>query len=77
MEHREERLPDVKSPAAEQIPGQPDSAWEMVNKYGTYEIQPTADTENEYPSIAQGLAKSEREALMRKRKAWKDTPPTE
>lgn len=34
--------------------GLPDTAFEMVNNYGTYEIQATADTENQYPCIAQG-----------------------
>jgi len=37
------------------VDDQPESADEMVNKYGTYNIQPTADTENEFPAIAQGL----------------------
>ncbi len=32
----------------------PDTAFDMVNRYGTYEIQSTADTENQYPAIAQG-----------------------
>lgn len=32
----------------------PETAEEMVNVYGTYEIQPTANTENQYPAIAQG-----------------------
>ncbi len=32
----------------------PDSI-DMVNRYGTYEIQYTADTENQYPAIAQGF----------------------
>lgn len=41
----------------------PERAWEMVNKYGTYEIQSTADTENEYPAIAQGLAKKDRDIV--------------
>lgn len=31
------------------------SETELLNKYGTYEIQPTADTENQYPAIAQGF----------------------
>lgn len=30
-----------------------ETAFDMVNKYGTYNIQPTADTDNEYPAIAQ------------------------
>lgn len=36
------------------IMGEPETAFDMVNKYGTYEIQPTADTDNEFPAIAQG-----------------------
>lgn len=32
-------------------------AYDMVNAYGTYEIQPTADTDNQYPAIAQGFNK--------------------
>lgn len=32
----------------------PDTAFDMVNRYGTYEIQATADTRNQYPCIAQG-----------------------
>ena len=39
------------------IADQPRNVSELINKYGTYEIQPTADTSNEYPAIAQGLAK--------------------
>ena len=33
----------------------PDTAEEMINTYGTYEIQATADTENMFPAISQGL----------------------
>lgn len=39
----------------------PVSVYEMVNKYGTYNIQPTADTGKDYPKIAQGLPKKEKE----------------
>lgn len=39
------------------IMGEPETAFDMVNKYGTYEIQPTADTDNEFPAIAQGNPK--------------------
>ena len=35
----------------------PNSAFDMVNRYGTYEIQATADTHNQYPAIAQGFNK--------------------
>lgn len=37
--------------------GLPETAFEMVNRYGTYEIQATADTDNQYPAIAQGYNK--------------------
>ena len=34
---------------------QPTTCEEMVNKYGTYEIQPTSDSGNVFPAIAAGL----------------------
>lgn len=34
--------------------GLPDTSFRMINNYGTYEVQATADTENQYPAIAQG-----------------------
>lgn len=43
--------------AATPIVSQPLDCFEMVNKYGTYEIQPTADSDNKYPEIAQGCPK--------------------
>lgn len=36
------------------ILSQPESVSELNLKYGTYEIQPTADSDNFYPTIAQG-----------------------
>ena len=36
------------------IMDQPESVFDLINKYGTYQVQPTADTENEFPHIAQG-----------------------
>lgn len=41
------------------IPGNPDTAPEMTGKYGTYNIQPTSDTENSFPKIEQGLPRHE------------------
>ena len=32
----------------------PETSEEMINTYGTYEIQATANTENDFPAIAQG-----------------------
>ena len=40
------------------VDGQPYTAYDMATKYGTYEIQPTAASDNEYPQIAQGMPKN-------------------
>lgn len=48
-------------PSVKAIYDDPVTSFEMVNKYGTYEIQPTADTTKDYPKIAQGLPKKEKE----------------
>ena len=52
-ERRHDHFPDA--PFADPIFGQPESCADLVNKYGTYNIQPTADTENLFPLIAPGL----------------------
>ncbi len=43
------------TPSSNDYSKAPDSSFDLVNKYGTYEIQPTADTDNPFPHIAQGL----------------------
>ena len=40
------------------IAGQPETSFELLNKYGTYNIQPTADSDNDFPKISQGLPKN-------------------
>lgn len=47
----------VSELSAVPILGQPETAYDMINKYGTYEIQPTSDSGNEFPTISQGLPK--------------------
>ena len=47
------------------VMGQPENASEMVNKYGTYNIQPTSDSGNEYPAIAQGLSEKSKKERRR------------
>lgn len=39
------------------VTGMPETAFDMVNRYGTYNIQATADTENMYPTVAHGFNK--------------------
>lgn len=46
--------------STESFDGQPCDAFDMVNTYGTYDIQATADTDNTFPTIAQGTPKSTR-----------------
>ena len=41
------------------VVSQPQTSFELVNKYGTYEIQPTCDSDNDFPKIAQGLPKKQ------------------
>lgn len=43
-----------------------DSVRNLINRYGTYNIQPTADTEDKFPLIAPGLPKAWREMRLDK-----------
>ena len=47
--------PFPDAPFADPVFGQPESCADLVNKYGTYNIQPTADTENVFPLISHAL----------------------
>ena len=48
-------FPYDATPDVHHFPGVPRSSFDLVNMYGTYNIQPTADTENVFPLIAPGL----------------------
>ena len=50
---------DPLTPSANSVQGQPQKAFELINKYGTYNIQPTNDSDNSFPKIAQGLSEKE------------------
>jgi len=45
----------------------PESAENIVNRYGTHNIQPTADTDNTFPLIAPGLPRRYRNIKLGKR----------
>lgn len=47
----------VPTPSVEAEQGNPETAFETVNRYGTYNVQATADTENPFPTVAQGRVK--------------------
>lgn len=50
-----EGFPYDATPDVHHFPGVPRSSFDLVNMYGTYNIQPTSDTENTFPLIAPGL----------------------
>ena len=55
-------------PPTERCPGMPDGPSDVINKYGTYEVQRTAGQENQYPQIAPGLSREETEAAARRKR---------
>ncbi len=55
---------DTLEVAANPVIGQPLDCMEMINKYGTYEIQPTCDSDNDFPKIAQGLPSTEKRKIV-------------
>ena len=67
MEKRKKKdYPFPKEPFTDPYFGQPESCAEIVNKYGTYNIQPTVDTENLFPLIAHALPEQWREMALGK-----------
>ena len=40
-----------KEMAVNPVLGEPVDVWDQVNKYGTYEVQDTTDTDNVFPTI--------------------------
>ena len=53
-------IPYDETPRINPYFGQPEDCFDLINCYGTYNIQRTAESENEYPAIAQGLPKEQR-----------------
>ena len=54
------------------VPGYPDGADALINKYGTYEVQDTVDTDNVFPTI--GYEGSEQAYLDGADKVAKEKP---
>lgn len=54
------------TPSANPVMGQAWDSIEQVNKYGTYNIQPTNDSDNIYPEIAQGLPRTHRKPRIKR-----------
>ncbi len=64
-------MQEHKSLPPERKPGWPDGVDDVINKYGTYEVQATNGTENRYPQIAQGLSRKEAKRMERAAEKWK------
>ena len=48
-------FPRDATPAVHSFSSPPENVRELINMYGTYNIQPTANTDNVFPLIAPGL----------------------
>ena len=59
-------MPYCENPSLESFSAVPQSCFDLVNMYGTYEIQRTADTDNVFPRIAHGEAKQDDHAVISK-----------
>lgn len=66
MKKGSQGLPRDSTPDVHQFRGIPESCFDLVNQYGTYEIQPTTNTENVFPLIGQGLPEQWKELKIDK-----------
>ena len=55
----------------ERKPGWPEGDDDVINKYGTYEVQRTNGVENPYPMIAQGLSPEEAARQLAAAERWR------
>lgn len=52
MNEKKRPLPSPEEEmAVNPVLGEPVDVWDQVNKYGTYEVQDTTDTDNVFPTI--------------------------
>ena len=66
-----------KSLSPDRGPGWPQGDDDVINKYGTYEVQRTNGMENPYPMIAQGLPEQEAQIQRDAAERWKKSGPKE
>lgn len=55
--------------------GWPDGDDDVINKYGTYEVQRTNGMENPYPMIAQGISPREAAEQIAAEQRWRKKKP--
>ena len=52
MSNKKRPLPSPEAEmAVNPVLGEPVDVWDQVNKYGTYQVQDTTDTDNVFPTI--------------------------
>ena len=59
-------FPHDATPDVHAFTSPPESVRDIVNMYGTYNIQPSADTDNLFPLIAPGLPRQWRKMKLDK-----------
>ena len=72
MKQDKRPFPPEEEVSSRPVLGEPVDVWEQINKYGTYEVQDTTDTENVFPTI--GYEGSEQAYLDGARKVVKKNP---
>lgn len=63
---RKKKIPHDATPDIHNFRGVPESCFDVVNQYGTYNIQPTTNTENVFPLIGPGLPNAWKDMAMGK-----------
>ena len=66
MPKKSSGFPYDATPDVYQFRGVPESCFDLVNMYGTYNIQPTNDTEHLFPLIGPGLPRGWRDMHLGK-----------
>ena len=65
-------MKDRHAPPPKRGPGWPNAEDDVINTYGTYEVQATADADNRYPMIAQGISPEEAKTQLDEAERWKN-----
>lgn len=56
------------TPSANNYDGFPDDSFDLINKYGTYEIQPTCHMQTDFPQISQATEPFKQKITKKKEK---------
>ena len=67
---KNDKKQENSTPSVTENDAQPENAFDIVNFYGTYNIQPTQASENTYPAIGQGLDRKTAARLENESRRW-------